>query len=173
MTAAALVRKYGALAPDIEYLREIGHLVAPFKGDWRIDAEVVDGETLAARAETERQRRRPRVEARKVEAPVPKIEELAPCACGQPASHRGMCSVRWAKRRANNGPSGNRAAPPPAPAPPEEPATELIAARVRQLEQDMEHLFAVVADALRCRQETLIDQAKGLAEIEARLRQPA
>lgn len=28
------------------------------------------------------------------------------CGCGKPSSHKGMCSARWAKRKANNGPSG-------------------------------------------------------------------
>lgn len=30
------------------------------------------------------------------------------CGCGKPSSHQGMCSVRWAKRRENHGPSGER-----------------------------------------------------------------
>lgn len=30
------------------------------------------------------------------------------CGCGKPSVHRGMCKARWAKRKENNGPSGNR-----------------------------------------------------------------
>ena len=28
------------------------------------------------------------------------------CGCGKPATHMGMCSERWKKRKANNGPAG-------------------------------------------------------------------
>lgn len=48
-----------------------------------------------------------------------------------------------------------------------------LRARIAQLERDMAHLFAVVADALAGRRDTLIEQAKGLAELEATLRQAA
>lgn len=34
------------------------------------------------------------------------------CGCGKPKSHGGMCSVRWAVRKANNGPSGLKAKAP-------------------------------------------------------------
>lgn len=30
------------------------------------------------------------------------------CGCGKPTSHRGMCSVRWAKRKEHFGPTGNK-----------------------------------------------------------------
>src|SRR4030095_13189653 len=33
------------------------------------------------------------------------------CSCGQPKSHGGVCSVRWAARKANNGPTGIKAKP--------------------------------------------------------------
>lgn len=40
------------------------------------------------------------------------------CGCGKPKSHGGMCSVRWAVRRANNGPTGIKAKEPAEGAPP-------------------------------------------------------
>lgn len=36
----------------------------------------------------------------------PRIDATPLCGCGKPTSHRGMCSVRWAKRKTNFGSSG-------------------------------------------------------------------
>lgn len=160
---------------------------------------------------------------------------MALCGCGKPTSHMGMCSARWAKRKANNGPAGikpkapdgdpvrgiygdladdvvllrNRghlvarfkgqirvdsdvlsddqvrakarllrnvtAKPVAAPELPKitEALTPDLRARVAQLEQQVAHLFAVVADAIKGRRTTLVDQAKGLAELETTLREAA
>jgi len=151
------------------------------------------------------------------------------CGCGKPATHMGMCSERWKKRKANNGPAGIR--PKDAPVavdpvrqtygdladdvvllrnrghlvarfkgqirvdsdvltddqvrakarmlrmPAAKPVTSAIPtdlnARVAQLERQVTHLFAVVAEAIKGRRETLVEQAKGLAELETTLRTPA
>lgn len=87
---------YGDLADDVHLLRSRGHDVARFKGDFRVDREVLTAAELRGRANAARA----------------KQQAAMLCACGKPASHKGMCPVRWLKRKENNGPTGNRAKQP-------------------------------------------------------------
>lgn len=125
--SAALVRKFGELAPDVAFLRECGHLVAPFKGGFRIDNEVIDAAGITARAEAKRESRR----LKAAQAATPTANGHAPepavadCKCGRPSNHHGRC---WF-RRGLDGPPGKKAKPVKAPKPtPAKPTARKAAA---------------------------------------------
>lgn len=123
------VRKaYGDLADDVLLLRKRGHLVARFKGQIRVDSDVLTDDQVRARARMVR-----------ILGEKPIAEVAAP--------------VVETKKAGSPAPD--------------------LAARVAELEQQVARLFDVVADAIKGRRETLVDQAKGLADLETTLRNAA
>lgn len=105
--SAALVRKFGELAPDVAFLRDCGHLVAPFKGGFRIDNEVIDAAGITARAEAKRESRRlkeaaPHTNGHAAEAAA------GDCKCGRPSNHHGRC---WFRRGLDGPPVKTARAP--------------------------------------------------------------
>jgi hypothetical protein len=63
-------RIYGELIEDVLFLRDRGHLVARFKGDYRIDGDVVSAAGLRERANAERKNAPPPALVKKVAAPT-------------------------------------------------------------------------------------------------------
>jgi hypothetical protein len=137
-------RLFGDLADDVLALRKHGHIVARFKDGFRVDRDVLSADQLIAKVK--KYKAGPEQDAATTRAPSK--DALQAVRTDEPPA----TSARGAGPRVNS--------------------TDLRA-RVAQLEQQVEHLFAVVADAIKGRRETLVDQAKGLAEIETTLRNAA
>lgn len=126
---AAERKTFGDLADDVAYLRQAcGLLVAPFKGEFRINTDVVDKDGLRARAQRERIRRNHVQPAKTLPTPAPgPVAHPAPvlptsplpkgkpivigldranlCGCGRALNHYGRCWVR----RGKPGPEGRAA----------------------------------------------------------------
>ena len=150
MSEAANARRlFGDMADDILLLRKRGHTVARFKDGFRVDRDVLTAEQLVARAKVLRER--------------PTKYKAGP---EQGELHESQAP--------DDAPQAERQEPPatsPRGAGPR--ADTNLPARLSQLEQRVEFLFAVVADAIKGRRESLAGQVAGLAKLEAELRDGA
>jgi hypothetical protein len=136
-------RLFGELAADVLLLRKHGHTVARFHDRFRVDRDALTDSQLRARAKALRSSAtQPRSPAHLASA-----EQPAPLE-GAPSGNAAVVPPR------KDGRAGERD----------------LSARLDRLEQQMARLFDVVADAINGRRACLVDQAKGLAEVETNLR---
>ena len=142
MSEEAIARRlFGDMADDILLLRGRGHTVARFKDGFRVDRDVLTVEQLEARAKVLRER--PASQAHNSSIPKPTPAAVLPMPRKSPPSTGDISST----------------------------VDPDLRARVAQLEQRVEFLLAVVADAIKGRRECLTGQASGLAKLESELRE--
>lgn len=144
-------RLFGDLADDVLLLRAQGHRVARFRDEWRIDRDVLSTEALCARASVLRKTLKDRADSRAARVVDGSEVVVEP--------NKGAQKPRADEPETVAGLAGEADAPAPH-----------LTARVAQLEQRVEFLFAAVVEAVECRRGTLVDQVCGLEKLIATLR---
>lgn len=137
---AIAYRLFGDLAPDVLLLRSHGHTVAKFRGDFRVDREVLRYDQVQAMAAALRAR--------------PSKDSRSPAratSAKQPSSNAAVVPTR------KDGKAGER-----------DPA--VTCPHCAALSKRIDQLFAVVADAITGRHDCLVEQAAGLEQLVATLR---
>jgi hypothetical protein len=182
MSEEAIARRlFGELADDILLLRKRGYDVARFKGDFRVDREVLSAEQLSAKAKALRSTQE-RAKTEEIHRGAKQPKGCAKVMRADPSMSGSVVASGDAVRDASAMPldvvaalhsEGREHAGSAATAPPACPQDTDLRARIAQLEQRVEFLLAVVADAISGRRVTLLVQAEGLTKLETQLRTAA
>lgn len=197
MSEEAIARRlFGDLADDVLLLREHGHSVARFRGDYRVDREVLRYDELQARAKALRVRppavKKSRSPALAASAKPSDSTAVVPTGNEGRAGERD--TARRSKSKAGPEPAGVATRPPADDAPqaerqappakskrgagPRVPEITILEpldleSRLARMEERIEFLFSVVAEAIQGRRRCMLDQASGLERLEATLRRSA